>query len=237
MREHWNGPVRWLLALLALQVVLALVAIGVSRSEAASLPPPPDVDAIELPTPAMALTVLSGVARADPIALDWSPDARLSFAALQVDWPTSPPPDVVSSVSPFGWLRLVYVAPVGGSPERYAALSLLFERVSGALIEARVSPWHVGMPRRELLVDVSTTDDTAVLAAELSGGTAYRAACPDRRNHTGVSISIDAISGDPVWDVVYRERNASAAATMRVVVNARDGGVSVVRSGTDSCAG
>jgi hypothetical protein len=219
----------------ALQVVLAVALFGVSRSQASALPAPPDVEAIDLPVPDMALTIATGIERANALALEWQADARLSFVSLQVDWPTSPPPPTVTSVSPFGWLRVVYVAPVDGAESDYAALSMLFERVSGALIDADVSPWHIAPPSTDLLADVQVNEETALLAAEISGGTAYRAACPDLRSNTSISITIDAVSDEPTWHVGYRERGRDASGTMRFEINAGTGAVSVTRAAPESC--
>ena len=83
---------RVLLALATLQVILAVALLGVSRSEASALPVAPDVDAIDLPVPDLALTIASGIERANEVAFAWQDDARLSFVSLQVDWPTTPPP-------------------------------------------------------------------------------------------------------------------------------------------------
>ena len=226
---------RLVLAVLALQIVLAVVLLGVSRSQASALPDAPDVDAIDLPVPDVALTISSGIERANGVALDWQPDARLSFVSLQVDWPTTPPPETVTAVSPFGWLRVVYIAPVGGAASDFAALSLLFERVSGALVESDVSPWHVGVEGGNLLTGVQVTEETALLGAELSGGTAYRAACPDLRSHSTISIAIDPGTGQPVWHIGYRERGRDATGTMQFEVNAVTGVVSVTRAAPEGC--
>jgi hypothetical protein len=226
---------RVVLALAAIQVVLTVVLFGVSRSQASALPDAPDVDVIDLPVPNLALTISSGVERANEVALAWQDDARLSFVSLQVDWATTPPPETVTSVSPFGWLRLVYVAPVEGAESDYAALSLLFERMSGALVEAEVSPWHIEPSGPDLLDTIQVTEETALLAAEISGGTAYRAACPDLRSHSTISIATDSVSGEPVWHIGYRERGRDASGTMRLEVNAVSGAVSVSREAPAGC--
>jgi hypothetical protein len=219
----------------ALQVVLAVALFGVIRSQASALPAAPNVEAIDLPVPDMALTIATGVERADALAVDWQDDARLSFVSLQVDWPTSPPPPTVTSVSPFGWLRVVYVAPVDGAESDYAALSMLFERVSGALVDSEVSPWHIPPPPTDALSNIQVNEETALLAAEISGGTSYRAACPDLRSYTSISIALDIVSSEPIWHVGYRERGRDASGTVRFEVNARTGAVSVTREAPENC--
>lgn len=229
---------RWwqlLAGVAVLQVVFAVALIGVTRSQASALPDAPEVDAIDLPVPDLALTIESGVERATAVALDWQDDARLTFVSLQVDWATGPPPDVVTSISPFGWFRAVFVAPVDGAESDYAALSLLFERMSGALVEADVSPWHVPPSEQNLLGNTQVNEETALLAAEISGGTAYRAACPDLRSHTSIAMTIDTVSGEPIWHIGYRERGRDATGTMRFQVSASNGAVTVTREAPAEC--
>jgi hypothetical protein len=226
---------RFLSALAVLQVVLAIALIGVTRGQASALPDAPDVDAFDLPVPDLALTIPTGVERAEAVALDWQDDARLSYVSLQVDWPTGPPPETVTSVSPFGWFRAVYVAPVEGAESDFAALSLLFERMSGALIDADVSPWHIAPSDHDLLGGLQVTDETALLAAEIAGGTAYRAACPELRSHTSISVTLDTVTGEPIWHIGYRERNRDASGTMRFEVSATSGAVTVTRDAPADC--
>jgi hypothetical protein len=224
------------IALVAIQLVLAASLLVLHQRAASALPPAPNPDDWDLPVPDMALTVLSGVERADDVALTWRDDAVLSFVSLQVDWPTSPPPPTVTSVSPFGWLRVVYVAPVLGATSEYAALSMLFERVSGALVSTSVSEWNSSGPLVPLLDGVSVSDETAILAGELSGGTQFRSACPDRRSQSGISLTIDPATRERIWSIVYRESGRSAGSPMRISVNASSGEVREVRSGASTCA-
>lgn len=230
-RRRWH----WLAGLALVQILLVVALVGVSRSQASALPAAPDVDAYDLPVPDQALTIGSGVERATSVALDWQDDARLTFVSLQVDWATGPPPEVVTSVSPFGWFRAVFVTPVEGAESEYAALSLLFERMSGALVDAEVSPWHVAPSDRNLLGSIQVNEETALLAAELSGGTKYRAACPDLRSHTSLAMTIDTVTGEPVWHIGYRERGRDASGTMRFEVSAGSGAVSVTREAPVEC--
>ncbi|MCC6705540.1 MAG: hypothetical protein IT334_11725 [Thermomicrobiales bacterium] len=224
------------LVLLVLQLVLAGSLILFDRQDAAALPAAPNPDDWDLPTPDMGLTVITGVERADEVARTWDDDARLAFVSLQVDWPTSPPPETVTSIPPFGWLRVVYVAPVEGGASDYAALSLLFERVSGALISSSVSAWSASLPDAGLLDSITVTDETAIFAAEVSGGTAFRAACPDQRSQSAVSMSLDAATGERHWNIVYRESGRNSGGPMRVTVNAATGEVHEARSGAATCA-
>lgn len=226
----------WGIGLLALQVVLAGILLVNHQRAASALPEAPAAHEWQLPTPDNGLTILTGVERANPIAQSWREEAVLAFASLQVDWSTDPPPDTITAVSPFGWLRLVYVAPVNGAESDYAALSMLFERVSGSLVSSSVSAWNSGPPPEPLLDGVTVTDETAILAGELSGGTEFRAACPGKRNQTGISLTIDPTTGARQWNLVYREQGNSAGGPMRISVNAVTGEVRDVRAGSLECA-
>jgi hypothetical protein len=223
------------LILLALQVLLALALVIDHQRSTAAIPSPPDPADWDLPVPDMALTILNSTERADEIARSWRADASLSFASMQIDWPTDPPPDVVTSVSAFGWLRLVYIAPIDQGEHEFAALSLLFERVSGALVNTSVSGWSSGPPGEPLLSNISVTDETAVLAAEVSGGTEFRSACPDKRGQSGVALTVDPVSGERIWSIVYRDTSTGNAGPMRVAVNAVTGEVETLRAGTATC--
>ena len=220
---------------MAIQIVLAGSLLVLHQREASALPAAPSPTEWDLPVPDVALTIFSGVERSTTIAQSWRDDARLAFVSLQVDWPTSDPPETVTSVSPFGWLRVVYVAPVEGASSDYAALSMLFERMSGALVDSSVSAWHSPPPAADLLDGVTVNDETAILAGELSGGSEFRAACPNQRSQSGISLTIDPASQERRWNLVYRESGRSAGAPMVMKVNARTGEVQDVRSGSSEC--
>jgi hypothetical protein len=225
-----------LLFLLVLQVVIVATRLTTTIRAQDALPSAPALDGIEFPTPDMALTIQSGVERGNQVASAWSSDAVLTFASMQVDWPTGAPPETVTSVSPFGWIRLMYVAPIENGASDYAALSLLFERVSGKLAGASVSRWDVAPRSGNLLDGITVTDETAVLAAEVDKGTAYRSACPDKRNESIVSLTRDPATGDPVWNVSYDENGRNSSGSMLINVNAATGAVTEIRLGPDTCA-
>lgn len=229
-----------ILALLAILIFLQLVLAGARLTTTIraqdALPSAPALDAIEFQTPDMALTIQSGAERGSQVAAAWTGDAILTFASMQVDWPTDAPPATVTTVSPFGWIRLMYVAPVHNGPSEYAALSLLFERVSGKLTDARVSRWDVEPSEGALLDGITVTDETAVLAAEIDSGTAYRAACPAKRNESIVSLTRDPASAEPVWSISYDENGRNSSGSMLVAVNATSGELTDIRQGPATCA-
>lgn len=222
--------------LVALQLLLVGARAAITIRSQGAIPSAPALDAIEFSTPAMALTIQTGAERGKQVATEWSSDAVLAFASMQVDWPTQTPPATVTTVSPFGWIRLMYVAPVSDGPSDYAALSLMFERVSGTLADARVSRWDVAPDQTNLLDGISVNDQTAVLAAEIDAGTAYRTACPDKRNESMVSITRDPINDQPIWSISYDENGRDSGGSMLIAVNASTGVVNEIRLGPSTCA-
>ncbi|MGH2548358.1 MAG: hypothetical protein ACRDHN_03160 [Thermomicrobiales bacterium] len=222
--------------LAVIQVALAGARAALTVRSQDSIPSAPSVDAIEFPTPDMALTIQTGAERGNQVASAWSSGAELAFASMQVDWPTGTPPTTVTNVSPFGWIRLMYVAPVKDGPSDYAALSLMFERVSGKLTDARVSRWDVAPDQRALLDGITVSEETAVLAAEIDRGTVYRTACPDKRNESMVSITRDPATGEPIWNISYDENGRNSSGSMLIAVNASNGALSELREGPATCA-
>jgi hypothetical protein len=130
----------------------------------------------------------------------------------------------------------MYVAPIEDGSSDYAALSLMFERVSGKLAGASVSRWDVTPRTGNLLDGITVTDQTAVLAAEVDKGTVYRSACPDKRNESIVSLTRDPATGEPVWNVSYDENGRNSSGSMLINVNASTGAVTEIRLGPDTCA-
>jgi hypothetical protein len=235
--SNYSGRIRSLVvALLALQLLLVGARAVTTVRAQDQLPAAPETSAFTFDTPAMALTIPTGVDRGNQVAARWNDQAKLVFASMQVDWSTDAPPATITALSPFGWIRLLYVAPISNGPSEYAALSVMFERVSGRLVAADASRWDLTPPEAGLLDGVTVSDETAVLAVEISRGTAYRAACPNLRSQSLIAIERDPLSGAPIWSVSYRENGRDASGAMRIDVNASDGTVNEIRPGPDSCA-
>lgn len=223
------------IALAVLQLALVGARAAITIRSQGSIPSAPAVDSIEFPTPTMGLTIQTGAERGSQVAEAWSSEAELAFASMQIDWSTDAPPETVISVPPFGWIRLMYVAPVSSGPSDYAALSLLFERVSGRLVDARVSQWDVKPDQVSLLDGISVSEETAVLAAEIDAGTAYRSACPTKRNQSMVSLTRDATSNQPIWNISYNENGRNSSGSMLIAVNAESGTLSELRGNPGAC--
>ncbi len=230
-----RNQARALIALLILQAVLFGSVIASSAREQSVLPDPASAASFAFATPDNALTLMTGKERADQVAEAWDQSARLVYASMQVDWSSDPPPPTTTTISSFGWLRFVYVTNISGGRTDQATLSLLFERMSGQLINQTVNQWSEPFPESELFAGVNTTDSTAVLGTELGGGTAFRAECPKIRNRSLVSLVVDQISGQPVWIISYPGKNGDLVNGMGFNVNAASGAVTIIRQPPASC--
>jgi hypothetical protein len=230
----WNRA-RVLMALLVLQAVLFGSVFASSARDDSAMPATESTSSFDFSTPDTALTLMTGKERADQVAAKWDPDARLVYASMQIDWSSAPPPATTTSISPFGWLRFVYVTEIHGGRTDQATLSLLFERVSGQLINQTVNQWSEPFLESELFANVSTTDSTAVLGTELGGGTAFRSECPKIRNRSMVSLVVDQTSGEPAWIISYPGENGDLVTGMGFNVNAASGAVTITRQPPASC--
>ncbi len=232
--KRWNRA-SVLIALLILQAVLFGSVFASSARQQAAMPEPATKASFNFETPDLALTLMTGKERADQVATAWDSDARLVYASMQIDWSADPPPPTTTAISSFGWLRFVYVTDIGGGRTDQATLSLLFERMSGQLINQTVNQWSEPFPESDLFAGVNTTDSTAVLGTELGGGTAFRAECPKIRNRSIVSLVVDQTSGQATWIVGYPGENGDFVTGMGFSVNATTGAVIITRQPPASC--
>jgi hypothetical protein len=221
--------------LFVLQLVLFGGAYANQLRQDAAMPDPAAIASFPFDTPANALTLMTGRERADQVAKAWDANARLVYASMQIDWPNGQPPETVTSISPFGWLRFVYLADIDGGRTDRATLSILIERVSGKLINQTVNQWTESFAEGDLFAQVTTSDTTAVLGTELGGGTDFRAACPKVRNRSIVSLVLDQSSGQPVWVIGYPGKNGDISTGMGFHVNAATGAVTVTRQPPSEC--
>lgn len=216
---------------------LLVVGVGVARSAAGNdeLPQAPTPAEVSFPRPSSALSIMTGAERADAVAAQWHDGAVLVYASMQIDWPIDPPPQTITALPAGGWLRYVYVAPISGRSSPFASLSVLIERSGGQFIQSSVSSWSVAPPATGLLEGIIVTDEVAALAAEIGGGSAYRAVCPEVRNQSLVALFREETSDDLVWGIGYRENGRNSPATRKIDVSATNGTVTVEREGSNSC--
>lgn len=234
-RSTIRNRTKALLILFVLQLILLGGAYANQVRQNGAIPDTAAASSFPFDTPPAALTLMTGRERADQVARAWDANARLVYASMQIDWPNEPPPTTVTSISPFGWLRFVYVTDIDGGRTDRATLSILFERVSGRLINQTINQWTEPFADGDLFAQVTTSDTTAVLGTELGGGTAFRAACPKIRNRSIVSLVLDQSSAEPIWVIGYPGQNGDITAGMGFHVNAATGAVTVTRQPPKEC--
>jgi hypothetical protein len=229
---------RWLIGLLAVQVVLALAAGGTAWAARSDKPSPPtstpDPDTVTRP-----LTVETGYQLGLQQANAWRANVTLMNINMQVDWPNDPPPATVTALPGGGWVTMTFAAPWEKGESKAATLGLFFERGSGRIYDQSETQWE-HPPTKSISPEQAQVDSTtALLAAELSGGTEYRAECPKVRNNTRITLttgnadSTD-ISGKLVWLITYKDaRTRDVGYT--VVVDAQTGDIAEVSDTRASC--
>jgi hypothetical protein len=258
-RFHSSRLTRAILVLIVLQLG---VVVLYGRAQVASQPeslPPLDARAHDVGQPS-GLESLAAVARTR--ATVWRSDAGLMTASLQIDWPLDAGQGNAAEIPAGGWASFAFYSD---SPDG-AVLSILMERTSGAIMHETLVPWPGEALRPTMLVlDGAATDSlTALMAAELSAGRAYRLACPDRRHATYVSLTWSDISRELapdstpdrtgarptpladataapmtrpslVWVVSYEDSVQPGRYPLRVAVADRTGSVIAVRGSNDGC--
>lgn len=195
--------------LLTTQTVLGWLALD-GGSSAPAVPPMPVTPVSE---PVEPLTIDTALVVADPVALAWDPDARLVSALMEVLWPQDGPVTVPSEVPSGGALTLVYAA---GD----AQLTLLMDRGSGVVFHAETGEWSDELAVPLATDQIDRPSAIAVLAAEVSYGTSYRAACPEYRFVTRVYLANgQGAEGHPAWLVSYVDERHRDRPDIRIRVD------------------
>lgn len=216
---------RLLWSLLGLQLLLAGAGVVVWRATARSAPAPSF--AVGVATPAAVPATLEGAA---PVAWEraraWRGGARLLSATMQVDWPWDPPPPAVRRLPGTGWLTYVFVAPWGptGRREAAASLTVLVERLSGAVAAQTSLGWETAPPREPDEPPPTVPSAAAVLAAEATGGTSFRRGCPQFRHLTRAAL-VPAGTLPRHWLVTYEDARQPTRHGLRVRVDAESAAV------------
>jgi hypothetical protein len=229
---------RWLIVLLVVQIALALVAGGTAWAARNNKPSPPsttpDPDSVTRP-----LTVETGYQLGLEQANKWQPNATLLNINMQVDWPNDPPPATVIALPGGGWVTMTFAASWNKGDSEAATLGLFFERGSGRLYDQSETEWEHS-PSKSISPEQAQVDSTtALLAAELSGGTAYRAECPKVRNNTRITLTtgdVDSheINGKLVWLITYKDARTRDVG-YKVVVDAHTGDIAQITDTRGSC--
>jgi hypothetical protein len=191
--------------------------------------PPPVAAASTWPASIESASPVAGA-----VAAAWLPEAHLMHAAIQIDWPwEAPPPGETEPIAPTGWVDYVYAAPWTGPGQPAgggATLSLLVERLSGAVVFQSSTAWET-MPTR--MTDVppgAVTSLEAVAAAEAAAGADFRHACPIYRHVTRLSL-VTPEEAPAHWLVAYEDTRQRDRHGLIVTVDAVTG-VATVGGGT-----
>ena len=198
---------------LAIQLVLLLVSLD----GGASAEDPPEVPITPATNPGEALTVETALPIADPVARAWDDAAVLISASMEVVWNQDEPVVAPSSIADGGAMTLVYAA-------EDRQLSLIMDRRSGVIFHAEVGEWSEELAVPLPVSSIARSSAIAVLAAEVSQGTSYRAACPDLRFVTRVFLARSSESpGNPVWLVSYVDERHRDRPDIEIAVDAVTG--------------
>lgn len=224
-RVWWSR--RTVIALLVVQVALALVALGVWiwTPDAPALPPIPRTTA---PLDGSGATLESALPLAKAQSDAWLPNAVLLNASMQVDWPWTVPPEPPTEIPGTGWISYAFLAPwyPPGRPAGGASLSVVVERLSGAIVSQETDGWEQA-PQLQPPPPASPVDSSAAtLVAEAAGGTAFRRACPQYRH---LSRTIPVAAGRTKWPqnwvVIYEDSRQPSQHGLLMRVDATNGKV------------
>lgn len=192
--KSWRGAIA---ILLAAQVVLALVALGVWvwTPSAPALPPIP---AARAPLIHDGATYESALPLARAQADAWLPGALLLNASMQVDWPWTVPPGAPAEIPGTGWLTYAFIAPwhPPGRPAGAASLGIVSERLSGEIVSQDTRGWEEQPAWPEPILPAAIDSSAATLLAEAAGGTNFRRACPNYRH---LSRTFPVAAGRTTW--------------------------------------
>lgn len=226
------------ITLLVAQVALALVALGVWiwTPDAPALPPIPRTTA---PLDGSGATLESALPLAQSQADAWLPDAVLLNASMQVDWPWTVPPEPPTEIPGTGWISYAFLAPwyPPGRPAGGASLSVIVERLSGAIVSQETDGWEQAPQLRPPPPASPVDSSAATLAAEAAGGTAFRRACPQYRH---LSRTIPVAAGRTKWSqnwvVIYEDSRQPSQHGLLIRIDATTGKVLEQSGEAPDCA-
>jgi hypothetical protein len=193
---------------------IAVAAYAIERDDSELEPEVPIIPEVAIAGP---LDLEGAAALGLAIAREWRSDAVLVNAGMQVDWPDDMVNRVPTELPRGGWALLRYLS---GND----ILALRIDRGSGVVVETELQT--LTDSDAALLASqaidfqrASTSSTTAILATEAAYGQRYRAACPERRRATWISVLADGNAGDPAWFVRYRDNGDPERTTLSVRIN------------------
>jgi hypothetical protein len=188
------------------------------------------------PPAGVPLTIENGFPGAEALARRWSADARLFSVSMQIEWPADGG-EATTDIPATGWIIYTFAAarPGPGAGARAATLSIMVDRQSAIVVGQEVVGWTT-VPERTISPTAYPVGSwVALLATELTGGSAYRSACPAFRRLSRVGLATTNRSDNPHWVVTYEDwRNLSQPGVL-VRVDALTGQVEHIRSGEEPC--
>ena len=198
-------------------VAAQVVVLAVALRDGPTSGDPPDFPITPATVPLEALTIETALPLADPVARAWDEDARLVSALMEVVWPQVEAVVIPESIADGGAMTLVYAA---GD----AQLTLMMDRGSGTIFHSEVGDWSDELEMPLPVSPIARSSAIAVLAAEVTYGTSYRAACPEFRFVTRVYLSRAATdAANPVWLVSYVDERRRDRPDIQLVVDAVSG--------------
>jgi len=185
-------------------------------------------------TPQFPLDLEGIIPFATSVAQDWSADASLTRASMQIDWPPDKVNGTVTQLPPGGWIFLSFLGSNG-------LLTMRIDRGSGVIVDTRILA--IGERFRDEfgatpidLSKASTTSGTAALAAETAHGTAFRSACPDKRHTSWLSAQSDPVTGQMAWHIEYEAQSDPPQPSMTMDVDWQTGQIENLANDRQPCA-
>jgi hypothetical protein len=168
------------------------------------------------------------------VAQGWSPDASLTRASMQIDWPQDKASGAVTQLPFGGWIFLTFLGSDG-------LLTMRIDRGSGIIVDTRILTIddrfrdEFGSTPIDLSA-ASTTSGTAAAAAETAHGTTFRSACPDKRHTSWLSAQPDPATGNMAWHIEYQTQGDQSQPSMTMDVDWQTGQIENLANDNQPCA-
>jgi hypothetical protein len=164
----------------------------------------------------------------------WLPGAVLLNASMQVDWPWTVPATPPTEIPGTGWLSYAFIAPwqPPGRPPGAASLSVVIERLSGAVVNQESAGWEEAPEFRPPPPPAAIDSTAATLRAEAAGGTAFRRGCPQYRHLSRTfPVAVGRTRWPQHWVVLYEDSRQPDQQSLLFRIDATTGNV-LDRGGT-----
>ena len=210
---------------------IAIAAIAIARDDAEVGPVAPIIPTAEITEP---LALEAAAALGTEVAREWRNDAVLVRAGMQIDWPDDMVDELPTELPQGGWAIL-------GLLSGNDLLTLRMDRGSGVVVETELQRLsdadaaHLASHAIDF-EQASSNSTTAILASEIAYGQSHRAACPERRRATWISVIHDEDSGESSWFVRYRDNANPETITLSMQIDWTTGAMVDVVNTDPDCA-